>query len=88
MPTIKLFASLRKLTGKKEIDIPGASLQEVLERLARDYPALQQFLLHEGQLHTRVIITVNGQSIDLTTGLATPISRQDQIAIFPPISGG
>ena len=88
MPSVKLFASLRKLTGKKEVSVPGASIQEVLEKLSRDFPNLQQYLLEERRLHARVIITINGQTLDLATSLQAPVSEQDQIAIFPPIAGG
>ena len=35
---IKLFASLRKLTGKKEVTLPGTSLHAVLENLVREFP--------------------------------------------------
>jgi molybdopterin synthase sulfur carrier subunit len=88
MPSIKLFAGLRKLAGKKEIIVPGASIQEVLENLAREYPQLQLFLVKDGQLHPRGILTMNGQAQDPETGLETPVSEQDQIAIFPPVGGG
>jgi molybdopterin converting factor small subunit len=49
---------------------------------------LQQFLLEEGHLRPRVIITINGQTLDPETSLESPVSEQDQIAIFPPVAGG
>jgi molybdopterin converting factor small subunit len=47
---------------------------------------LQAFLLDGDRI--RAIITLNGHTLDLQTALETPVSEQDQIAIFPPISGG
>ena len=88
MPLIKLYANLRTVTGKKELSIPGENIQEVLGRLIRDYPGLQQFLLEGGHLRPRVIITINGQTLDPETGQESPVSEQDQIAIFPPVAGG
>ena len=88
MPTIKLFASLRKIAGEKEINVPGGSIQEILQNLVRKYPQLQPFLMKDGQMRPRGLITLNGHALNPETGLETPVSGQDQIAIFPPIGGG
>ena len=88
MPQIKLYANLRTITGNKELSLPGLNIQEVLEKLIQDYPGLQQFLLEQGKLRPRVIITHNGQTLAPEISLQTPVSEQDQIAIFPPVSGG
>jgi molybdopterin synthase sulfur carrier subunit len=88
MALVKLYANLRTIIGKKELSIPGLSIQEVLGKLIQDYPGLQQFLLDEGKLRPRVIITRNGQTLDPEIRLQTLVSEQDQIAIFPPVSGG
>ena len=87
MPFVKLYANLRTATGKKELSIPGENIQEVLGRLIQDYPGLQ-FLLENRHLRPRVIITINGQTLDPETGLESPVSEQDKIAIFPPVAGG
>jgi sulfur-carrier protein len=88
MPLIKLYANLRTVTGKKELNIPGGNMQEVLGKLSQDFPGLLRFLFENGKLRPRVILTVNGQTLDPATGLKTSVSEQDQIAIFPPVAGG
>jgi MoaD family protein len=88
MPLVKLYANLRTVTGKKELSIPGGNIQEVLEKLSQDFPGLVHFLFENGKLRPRVIITVNGQTLDPATGLVTSVSEQDQIAIFPSVAGG
>ena len=88
MPLIKLYANLRTATGNKELSIPGGKVQEVLEKLSQEYPGLVRFLFENGKLRPRVIITLNGQTLDLEIGLKSPVSEQDQIAIFPPVAGG
>jgi sulfur-carrier protein len=88
MPLIKLYANLRTVTGKKELSLPGENIQEVLGKLSQDYPGLLRFLFENGKLRPRVIITLNGQTLNLETGLKSPVSEQDQIAIFPPVAGG
>ncbi len=85
MPTVKLFASLRKEAGIKETSIPGTSIKPVVFELVRQYPALAEKLFQDGQIRPHVIITVNGHP---TTDMDAPIAEQDLIAIFPPIAGG
>jgi molybdopterin synthase sulfur carrier subunit len=88
MALVKVYANLRTIIGKKELSISGLSIQEVLGKLIQDYPGLKPFLLEEGKLRPRVIITRNGQTLDPSTSLQASISDQDQAAIFPPVAGG
>jgi MoaD family protein len=88
MPLVKLYANLRIITSKKELSLSGLSIHEVLGRLIQDHPGLQRFLLEEGKLRPRVIITHNGQTLVPETSPDTSVSEQDMIAIFPPVAGG
>ncbi len=85
MPNVKLFASLRKISGIKEAAIPGTSAGAVLAELVRQYPALAVHLLDDGKIRPHVILTINGHPTD---NLDAALAEQDQIAIFPPIAGG
>jgi MoaD family protein len=96
MPTVKLFANLRKIAGTKELSVAppsrmlrsasrGATLGEMLNELWKQRPALVEAILDDGTLRPHVVITINGH---ITTDLGTPVIEQDVIAIFPPIAGG
>ena len=85
MPTVKLFASLRKDSGMKETSIPGTRVEPVISELIRRYPALADKLLENGQIRPHVVITINGHP---STDMEAPLTEQDLIAIFPPIAGG
>ena len=86
MPLVKFYASLRRMIGAKEKTVPGTSLRGILETLGRDFPDLKPHIVDGDRI--RVIITINGHTLDPNSALETPVSEQDQIAIFPPISGG
>lgn len=86
MPQVKCFANLRRITGKKEMQVPGGNLRQVLDALERDFPPLGAYL--HGSQHVRLIITLNGHPLDLSAGLEIPLAETDQVAIFPPIAGG
>jgi molybdopterin synthase catalytic subunit len=78
--TIKLFARLRELvgTGTLEREIADSStVADVLQTLQKEFPAL-------AQATSRTIIAVNKEFADPQTAL----SEGDEVAIFPPVSGG
>lgn len=85
MPTVKLYANLRKLAGTKELSTTGATVGAVLNELVKRNPALSDVILEDGGLRPHIVITLNGHNL---TDLGTPVMEQDIIAIFPPIAGG
>lgn len=91
MPTVKLYANLRKLAGTKELSITGATVGALVNELARQSPSLGAVLVESKGgvtpqlLRRHVIVTLNGQNI---VDLETPVAEQDIVAIFPPIAGG
>jgi sulfur-carrier protein len=88
MPGIKLYANLRTLTGQSELTLAASDLEQLLQTMIGQYPQLKPFLYEQDELKTRLIITLNGQILDPSTRLQTTLTEQDQIAIFPPVSGG
>jgi MoaD family protein len=85
MAAVSLFANLRTVAGTKKVAIPGTNIGEVIVELVKQYPALGVNLLEDGKVRPHIIITINGHP---TTDLNTPAADQDEIAIFPPITGG
>jgi len=77
---IKLFATLRDRagTGDLSLELPGdATVQMLIDRLNADHPALREAIPH-------AIIAVNEE-------FAFPpdtLQDGDEVAIFPPVSGG
>jgi len=85
MPVVKLYAGLRKLAGRKEISITGATLAATLNELAHQNPPLGEAVLANHALRPHIVITLNGLHV---ADLNTSVSDQDVVAIFPPIAGG
>jgi molybdopterin converting factor small subunit len=85
MPTVKLFANLRKIAERKELPVPGTNLRCVLNKLVKEVPALDGVILEDDLIRPHFIITINGQN---TTELDVSVAEQDIIAIFSPIAGG
>jgi len=78
--TVKLFARLREVagTGKLERELAdGATVGELLDALRAEFPRL-------AGLTARTIIAVNREFATPDS----PLHDGDEIAIFPPVSGG
>ena len=90
MPKIKvrLFANFREFTKTGELAIEGNTVRDILERICSKYPGLGNILFKDGNLQPYVNIFLNGGNIIDSGGLDSALEQDDEIAIFPPVSGG
>ncbi len=85
MTSVKLFANLRKIAGTKEVILAGSNVRIIIANLVLEVPALAGHLYEDGKIRPYIIITINGHP---TADLDAPVTDQDLVAIFPPITGG
>lgn len=90
--TIKLFATLRDLTGKKTLTVPfedGQTVHQLLADIATIEPKLHGEILNDsGELTGLVHILVHGRNIEWLNGLDTVIREKDIVTLLPPSAGG
>lgn len=82
MVIVKLFASFRERAKKEELvlDVDGeVSLKELIADIEERIPELKE-LLDNGT----VIMAVNHK----VASLDSKVKNEDEVAIFPPVSGG
>lgn len=86
----KLFANFREATRQKEVEIAtdGKTVGEAIKALSAAYPNMETLLFQDGRLKQYVNVLLNGQSLAGDEGLKTAIKDGDEIALFPPVSGG
>lgn len=87
----RLFADLADAAGDRRVAIDADGLGTVgdaLEALLDARPALRERILEEGELADHVNVLVNGESVTAREGLDTPVEAGDELALFPPVSGG
>ena len=73
-----LFASAREAAGIREVELPAATVGEVIDLArARFGPDFSSVL-------DRSRVWLNGEPVPLETGL----SEGDEVAVLPPVSGG
>ena len=89
---VKLYASLRQAAGTKMLDVdvpPGTTLGDVMLEITRQHPVLDEFIWKaQAELSQNVHIFVNGVNFHQLDGLATLLSPEDKVDIFPPLVGG
>ncbi len=82
MVKIRFFAVLKKIVGKEEVVLDvekGTTLEQLINRLERDLPPLQQ-VMKEG----KVLISVNQEVVPKEC----LIQNGDEVAFLPPFAGG
>lgn len=85
---IKLFANLKEITNTSKIEMEGEKIRDVLERLCCRFAELSNMIFEGENPRPHINIFINGRNIHELEGLNTSLHEDDEIAIFPPVSGG
>ncbi|RBI61548.1 molybdopterin synthase sulfur carrier subunit [halophilic archaeon] len=87
----KLFADLADVAGGKEVAVdaePGDTVGDALDALLEARPELRERVVENGRLRDHVNLLRNGTNVANEDGLATELEEGDELALFPPVSGG
>lgn len=89
----KLFANLAEAAGDRRIDVDlstEATVGDALSALLDRYPDLEAEVLDDdGELRDHIQLLRNGRNPFVTAdGLETELEEGDELALFPPVSGG
>lgn len=87
---VKLFANFREVTKNKEVEVSpkGDKVTDVISALIHDYPKLEPLMLNGKEIKPYVNILLNGKSVRGHDGFESRVKEGDDIAVFPPVSGG
>jgi len=90
----KLFATLAETAGGNEVDVQvGAgepTLQDAFDALLAAHPDLRSQVLDEdGSLQNHIRLLVDGEDpFHAGEGWETDIDGVEELALFPPVTGG
>jgi len=74
--------------GKAVVEASGASVQAVLDDLGRQYPAITQRILENGQVRRFINLYLKDEDMRSLDSLATAVKEGDELAIIPGGAGG
>ena len=89
--TIKIFAQFRELLKKNKIEMEienGADIFQVMNSLCSLYNIRDEIFDKNNEIKEWVKILKNGRQIKFLNGIKTKLEQGDEIALFPPVSGG
>jgi len=90
---VNFYATLRDITGGKEVEIPvehDVTAKELLDAIITKFPAMKKELIQQdGRLYGHVHFAVNGRDVQfLAEDLDTRLNPEDEISVFPAVGGG
>ena len=87
MATVFIPASLRRLCGDRHaVEVEGATLRQVIERLDRECPGIRDLIVEEGMLRPGIQLAVDGETAQ--AGLLRSVPADAEVQILPAMSGG
>ena len=86
----RLFANFREAAKQKDIEVAvsGNTISDAIKALLIRYPAMEPMLYQEGKLKQYVNVLLNGQAVKGDQIASVKVKEGDEIALFPPVSGG
>lgn len=87
---VRIPTPLRGLTNDQEVvDAQGATVDEAIEDLEKNYPGIKERLCDEsGEVRRFVNLYVNQEDIRFVDGKSTALKDGDELSIVPAIAGG
>ncbi|ELZ94054.1 molybdopterin converting factor small subunit [Haloferax mucosum ATCC BAA-1512] len=83
----KLFADLAEAAGTRTVSVTvedDATVGDALDALLGAHPALESRVFTDGELSDHINVLRNGE----TATLEDDAEDGDELALFPPVSGG
>jgi molybdopterin converting factor small subunit len=88
--TVQIPRALRELCdGAATLELPAASVRDVLEQIERRHPLIHRSICDEtGRLRPHIHLFVNSALVRYQPGGVTPLKPGDVMVILPAVSGG
>ena len=85
---VKLFANFRESAKTNELELEGRTVGEILDLLCNRFAGFEKLIYENGNVRSHINIFINGNNIKDSGGLELELNQDDELAIFPPVSGG
>lgn len=88
--TVRIPTVLRVATGgNATVQVDGATVGEVLDKLAAEYPGIREQLFSiDGSLHRFLNVYINDDDVRYLGALDAAVTSSDEITLLPAVAGG
>lgn len=87
MATVYIPSLLQKGTGgRRQVEVEGATVREVIDNLDRLYPGMRDSLLEGNQLRSNISVAIDGEVSPL--GLLEKVGASSEVHFVAAIKGG
>lgn len=89
MATVRIPPILRPETGgNRQLELPGATVRELLGNLVAEYPPLRERLFDGDELPQFLNVFIDGTDVRLSHGLDTAVADGATVILLPAVAGG
>lgn len=86
---VRLYATVREAAGASECQIDARDIQDLLVRLRHRFGRRFAATIEQAESDPeRLVVLVNGKTCGAGDRARCVLTEGDEIAIFPPVSGG
>jgi len=87
--SVKMFATVREAAGTPSARLEAQDIEDLLEKLGKCFGHKLSRLLDESDSDPeRLVMLLNGRNIARSRPNPVKLTDGDEVAIFPPVSGG
>ncbi len=89
MPRVVFTENLQRHVRCPPVDVPGATVREVLEAAFRDNARARGYVLDDqGELRRHMTVFVGGEQVRDRKGLSDPVPTAAEVCVMQALSGG
>ncbi len=86
---VRMFATVREAAGTSEVELEASSVNELLEALGQRFGRKMAGMISRSSGgEDRLVVLVNGRNAQLGGNRDFRLDEGDEVALFPPVSGG
>ncbi len=86
MATVYIPSLMRDITSQAKVQVPGATVRQIIDNLEQAYPGLKDRLMENNRLRSSISVVVDGEVTPI--GLLEKVGEDSEVHFVPAIAGG